>query len=237
MGKAVTLPSSHEEIHYVQRSGWLRAAVLGANDGIISVAALLTGVAAAGASASEVLLTGTVGLVAGALSMAAGEYVSVSSQKDLEKADIERERLHIQAFPQEELQELADIYIVRGLNPETARKVAREFSEKNALRAHIRDELGILEITRANPVLAGISSALTFGGAALLPLCAAVLFPSKWAVQGIFLISILSLALLGAIGAKFGGARKMTAVVRVTILGAASMGIAYLLGQIIGVSL
>ncbi len=237
MGKAVSLPSSHEEIHYVQRSGWLRAAVLGANDGIISIAALLTGVAAAGAEAQEILLTGIVGLVAGALSMAAGEYVSVSSQKDLEKADIERERQHIQAFPQEELQELADIYIVRGLSPATARKVAREFSEKDALRAHIRDELGILEITRANPVLAGLSSALTFGGAALLPLCAAVLFPPAWAVSGIFLISILSLALLGAFGAKAGGAKKRTAVFRVTILGAVSMGIAYALGQAIGISI
>lgn len=230
-------PSAHEEVHYVRRVGWLRAAVLGANDGIISVAALLTGVAAAGVGTKELILTGSVGLIAGALSMAAGEYVSVSSQKDLEHADIEREREHIHAYPEEEYWELVDIYVLRGLQKETAMIVAKELTEADALGSHIRDELGINEITRANPLLAGLSSALTFGLAALFPLAAAAFSPADLAVPAIFATSLASLALLGAIGARTGGAPKFRAVARITILGALSMGLAYALGQAIGISI
>lgn len=227
---------AHEEIHYVDRVGWLRAAVLGANDGIISTAALLTGVAAAGADKTTLLVTGMAGLVAGAVSMAAGEYVSVSSQKDLEQADIAREKDHIENNPDEELEELAAIYEARGLSADLAVQVAKALSEKDALQAHIRDELGLDEDHQANPVVAALSSAVTFAGAALLPLMAAYFAPSEHTALWLLISTLLSLALLGALGAKAGGAPMLRAVVRVVILGALALLLAHGIGQLFGIS-
>src|SRR5580765_412112 len=195
----------HRERHQVQRIGWLRAAVLGANDGIVSTASLIVGVAAAAATKGDVLLAGTAGLVAGAMSMAAGEYVSVSSQADTENADLARERAELRANPSAEEDELAGIYVKRGLDRELAKRVARELMAKDALAAHARDELGISDITTARPIQAAIASALTFSVGAAMPLVAVIISPANYVVACVAVSSLLYLAILGAIGAKAGG--------------------------------
>ena len=224
----------HRERHQMQRIGWLRAAVLGANDGIVSTASLIVGVAAAAAGKSEVLLAGTAGLVAGAMSMAAGEYVSVSSQSDTEEADLARERAELAASPSAEEDELTNIYIKRGLDKSLARQVAHALMAKNALAAHARDELGISEYTTARPIQAALTSALTFSAGAALPLLAVVSSPSGQVVWVVAISSMAYLALLGAIGAKAGGAGIGKATVRVTFWGALAMAVTAGIGLLIG---
>jgi VIT1/CCC1 family predicted Fe2+/Mn2+ transporter len=196
----------HRESHLVQRIGWLRAAVLGANDGIVSTSSLIVGVAAASATASEVLVAGVAGLVAGAMSMAAGEYVSVSSQSDTEQADLARERAELATQPEFEREELAQIYVGRGLAPDLARQVADQLMAKDALGAHARDELGLSEITSARPMQAALTSAATFAAGAALPLAMVFLLPQSALIAGVAAASLLFLALLGALGARTGGA-------------------------------
>ena len=224
----------HRERHQMQRIGWLRAAVLGANDGIVSTASLIVGVAAAAAGKSEVLLAGTAGLVAGAMSMAAGEYVSVSSQSDTEEANLARERAELAASPSAEEDELTNIYIKRGLDKSLARQVAHALMAKNALAAHARDELGISEYTTARPIQAALTSALTFSAGAALPLLAVVSSPSGQVVWVVAISSMAYLALLGAIGAKAGGAGIGKATVRVTFWGALAMAVTAGIGLLIG---
>ncbi len=229
--------SAHEEIHFVNRSGWLRAAVLGANDGIVSVSSLIVGVAAADPSPGAVLVAGVAGLAAGAMSMAAGEYVSVSSQSDIERADIAREKRALIDMPVEEETELASIYEARGLSPATAALVARELSEKDALEAHVRDELGLSEVHSANPLQAALASGLTFTIAASLPLIAAVLAPSGMIIPVVVVTTLICLAGLGALGAQAGGAPKLRPTARVLFWGAAAMAVTALIGRLFGVSL
>lgn len=226
----------HFERHLVRRVGWLRAAVLGANDGIVSTASLVVGVAAAAQGRTEVLLAGAAGLVAGAFSMAAGEYVSVSSQADTEAADLARERQELASQPGFEREELANLYVARGLDLELARKVADQLMAKDALEAHARDELGISDISTARPVQAAITSALTFSAGAALPLATALVAPRPlivWAVSG---VSIVALGLLGAIGARAGGAGALRAVTRVTFWGALAMAATAGVGALFGVA-
>lgn len=223
----------HREEHYVARVGWLRAAVLGANDGIVSTASLIVGVAAASGRA-EVLLAGAAGLAAGALSMAAGEYVSVSSQADTERADITREKAEIAADPEEELRALAAIYEDRGLRPELAREVAAALHEKDALAAHVRDELGIYEHTEARPLVAAMASALTFAVGAALPLVTAALVPEAKISLWVTALSLVFLAILGAVGARAGGAPVPKAVFRVTFWGAVAMAVTAAVGHLFG---
>lgn len=218
----------------MHRVGWLRATVLGANDGIVSTASLVIGVAAAAASAGEILVAGVAALVAGAMSMAAGEYVSVSSQSDTEKADLETERQAIAKFPEEELEELALIYMERGVEPETARAVAAQLSRKDALGAHARDELGMHETVTARPVQAALSSAASFSIGAVLPLIAAVLAPAELLTPVVAAVSLISLAILGWLSASAGGAGKMRAVIRVVFWGAAAMIVTGLIGAAFG---
>lgn len=224
----------HRERHLVQRIGWLRAAVLGANDGIVSTASLIVGVAAAAAAKGDVLLAGTAGLVAGAMSMAAGEYVSVSSQSDTEHADLAREREELRADPAGEERELAAIYVKRGLDPELAKRVARELMAKNALAAHARDELGMSQIATARPIQAALTSALTFSVGAAMPLLAVVASPAPYVVTNVTASSLIYLAVLGAIGAKTGGANVVKATVRVAFWGAFAMAATAGIGHIIG---
>lgn len=224
----------HPETHLVARIGWLRAAVLGANDGIVSTASLIVGVAAASASTSEVLVAGVAGLVAGAMSMAAGEYVSVSSQSDTEQADLARERQELASQPDFEREELAQIYMQRGLDQALAFQVADQLMAKDALGAHARDELGMSEVTAARPIQAAFTSAATFAAGAALPLLAAVLMPYSMIVAGVSVASLLFLALLGAIGARAGGAKIGKAVVRVTFWGAMAMAITAGIGTLFG---
>lgn len=224
----------HRERHLVQRIGWLRAAVLGANDGIVSTASLIVGVAAAAAAKGDVLLAGTAGLVAGAMSMAAGEYVSVSSQSDTEHADLAREREELRADPAGEERELAAIYVKRGLDPELATRVARELMAKNALAAHARDELGMSQIATARPIQAALTSALTFSVGAAMPLLAVVASPAPYVVTNVTASSLIYLAILGAIGAKTGGANVVKATVRVAFWGAFAMAVTAGIGHIIG---
>lgn len=223
------------ENHYINRSGWLRAAVLGANDGILSTTSLVIGVAAASASREPILLAAVAGLVAGALSMAAGEYVSVSSQSDVETADLKREKIALQNMPQEELEELSDIYIQRGLNKELARQVAIELMAHNALEAHARDELGINEITQANPLMAAFASATSFITGGLLPVLVAFFAPIKDMVFYQYGFSILFLALSGILAAKAGGSKTTKAVLRICIWGTFAMATSALVGYIFGV--
>lgn len=220
--------------HRVNRIGWLRAAVLGANDGIVSTAALMVGIGSASADRHSILLAGTAGLVAGAMSMAAGEYVSVSSQADTEAADLELERKHLTEDPAGELEELAGIWRSRGLTPELALEVAKEFTAKDALAAHARDELGLSEEFVARPVQAGITSALTFSTGAALPLVSALLAPPEHIVPVVAAASLVSLAALGAIGAAVGGAPKLKATVRVAFWGAVALGVTALVGRMFG---
>ena len=230
-------PKSHPERHQVQRIGWLRAAVLGANDGIVSTASLIVGVAAAASSKSEVLLAGVAGLVAGAMSMAAGEYVSVSSQADTEAADLAREREELTTDPEFEHRELAAIYRKRGLDQETANQVASQLMAHDALGAHARDELSITHITTARPVQAAFTSAVTFTTGAALPLAAAWLSPiGQPMIVMVFVASLAFLALLGAIGAKTGNAPVLKATLRVAFWGAAAMAVTAGIGRLVGAS-
>jgi VIT1/CCC1 family predicted Fe2+/Mn2+ transporter len=223
------------EKHYIHRSNWLRAAVLGANDGIISISSLAIGVASASASADSVILATTAGLVAGALSMAAGEYVSVSSQADTEKADIERELKELEEMPDEELLLLAQIYEKRGLKKDTAMQVAIELTEKDALGAHIRDELGIHELTQAKPVQAALASGLSFMAGGILPLMVVLLAPAHRMQYWLYGFTILFLALLGIISARTGGSPVKNAVLRITVWGTLAMLISALVGYWFGV--
>lgn len=224
----------HPERHLVSRVGWLRAAVLGANDGIVSTASLIVGVAAASAATSDVLIAGVAGLVAGAMSMAAGEYVSVSSQSDTERADLARERAELAGQPEFEREELARIYIERGVEPQLAYKVADQLMARDALGAHARDELGISEATTARPIQAALTSAATFAVGAAMPLVTVLLMPHAWLVAGVSITSLLFLALLGAIGARAGGARVVRATLRVTFWGALAMALTAGIGAIFG---
>lgn len=227
----------HREQHLVSRIGWLRAAVLGANDGIVSTASLLLGVAAAGAERPAILIAGVAGLVAGAMSMAAGEYVSVSSQADTEQSDISRERRELASAPEAEHAELAAIYESRGVDPDTARAVAEQMMGFDALGAHARDELHITELMTARPVLAALTSAATFTAGAALPLLLAALLPMALIVVGEVVGSILFLALLGAVGAIAGGARPWKPVARVVFWGALAMALTAGIGRLVGTSL
>ncbi len=217
--------SIHRESHRTSRIGWLRAAVLGANDGIVSTASLMVGVAAANAGRAELLVAGVAGLVAGAMSMAAGEYVSVSSQSDTESADLARERAELKAQPEHEHQELADIYIQRGLAPGLADEVARQLMIHDALGAHARDELGISEPLSAKPVQAALTSAATFAAGAALPLLAALVSPASLLIPVVSGTSLTVLTALGAISARAGGAPMVHASLRVVFWGALAMGL------------
>jgi VIT1/CCC1 family predicted Fe2+/Mn2+ transporter len=224
----------HLERHRSSRIGWLRAAVLGANDGIVSTASLVVGVAAAGAARRDVLIAGVAGLVAGALSMAAGEYVSVSSQADTERADLEREKQELATQPQAEEAELAGIYVRRGLQPELAQAVARELMAKDALAAHARDELGLSDQTAARPLQAAIASAATFAVGAGLPILTILLTPAGALVRTVPAISLFSLAGLGAVAARAGGAPAWRGAGRVAFWGALAMGITAAVGRLFG---
>ena len=221
--------------HYIHRSNWLRAAVLGANDGIISISSLAIGVAAASSTREPIVLATVAGLVAGALSMAAGEYVSVSSQTDTEKADIEREIIELAEMPEEELKILAQIYEKRGLKPETALQVAIELTEKDALSAHIRDELGINEISQANPIQAAISSGAAFTVGGVLPLLVVLFASVKNMEYWLYGFTIVFLMILGTIAAKTGGSSIKKAILRITIWGTIAMVLSALVGYIFGV--
>jgi VIT1/CCC1 family predicted Fe2+/Mn2+ transporter len=224
----------HTERHLVSRIGWLRAAVLGANDGIVSTASLIVGVAAASAATSDVLIAGVAGLVAGAMSMAAGEYVSVSSQSDTEQADLARERSELSSQSAFEHEELALIYVKRGVEPNLARQVADQLMARDALGAHARDELGISEATTARPVQAALTSASTFAVGAALPLSMVLLMPRPALVAGVSIASLVFLGLLGAIGARAGGANVGKATLRVTFWGALAMALTAGIGAIFG---
>jgi len=224
----------HRETHRTERIGWLRAAVLGANDGIVSTASLVVGVAAAGTSRSAILIAGTAGLVAGAMSMAAGEYVSVSSQADTENADLERERRELRDDPEYEVIELAQIYEGRGVEPSLAKQVAVQLMDHDALGAHARDELGITSITSARPVQAALASAATFAVGASLPLLAVVLSPDSLIVWVVSFTSLIFLALLGAMAARAGGAPVLKAAARVLFWGALAMVITAAVGRLFG---
>jgi VIT1/CCC1 family predicted Fe2+/Mn2+ transporter len=226
----------HREVHHTQRSGWLRAAVLGANDGIVSTASLILGVAATGTTQKAIIVAGVASLVAGAMSMAAGEYVSVSSQADTEKADLALEKKELAADPEYEHAELRAIYIKRGLDEDLADRVATQLMARDALGAHARDELGISETLRARPVQAAMASAASFATGAALPLLAVLLFPLSWMMWGIALSSLASLALLGAVAARAGGSPVLKGVVRVTFWGALAMAATTAVGSLFGVA-
>ena len=224
----------HPEHHRTQRVGWLRAAVLGANDGIVSTASLIVGVAAADSSRSTVLTAGVAALVAGAMSMAVGEFVSVSSQRDAERADLAQERRELVADPVSELNELTRIYERRGLEPQLAAEVARQLTDHDALGAHVRDELGLTDASVARPIQAGLSSAAAFTVGALLPLLAAVLSTSSTRIGVIAGATLVALATLGAIGARLGGAPLLAASIRITVLGALAMAVTAAIGAAVG---
>jgi VIT1/CCC1 family predicted Fe2+/Mn2+ transporter len=225
------LPIEH---HYMKRVGWLRAAVLGANDGIVSNASLVLGVAAAGAATSSVMVTGVAGLVAGAMSMAAGEYVSVSSQSDTENSDRERERVELERNPAAELEELTQIYVQRGLERPLARQVAESLTAKDALSAHMRDELGLSEMHTAQPVQAALVSAATFASGAAVPVLLLLVSPAAWVSIFISAGSLLALGVLGALGARTGGARVWLATGRVMFWGAFAMALTFAAGKLFG---
>jgi VIT1/CCC1 family predicted Fe2+/Mn2+ transporter len=227
----------HIERHRTAHIGWLRAAVLGANDGLISTASLVTGVAAAGTPRSAILLTGVAGLVAGAMSMAAGEYVSVSSQADTEAADTARERRELATDPVFEHQELAGIYEKRGLTPALAGEVATQLMAHDALGAHLRDELGLTEMTAARPLQAALASAGTFSTGALLPVMVAVLTPLPWVTRLVPATSLVLLAILGGIAARVGGAPVGRGAWRVAFWGALAMGLSALAGRLFGATI
>lgn len=227
---------SHSEIHMVHRIGWLRAAVLGANDGIVSTSSLVVGVAAAGSGPTEILIAGFAGLVAGAMSMAAGEYVSVSSQTDAENADLARERRELAETPGAELEELTRIYVERGLDRELAERVAAQLTERDALGAHARDELGISETVAARPVQAAVVSALTFAAGAVIPVLVALVSPAGSTSIVVAGSTLVALAILGGLGASAGGAGMLRGAARVTFWGALAMGVTAAIGALFGVS-
>jgi len=226
----------HREIHRTDRIGWLRATVLGANDGIVSVASLIVGVATAAPDRASVLLAGVAGLAAGAMSMAAGEYVSVSSQADTEEADRRREQRELADNASGELDELTEIYIRRGLTEPLAREVARQLTERDALTTHLRDELGITEQLAARPIQAALASAISFGIGAALPLLVAALAPAPWIVAAVGAATLLSLAVLGGLSARIGGASVVKGATRVCFWGIAAMAMTSLIGWLFGVS-
>ncbi|MFC3550495.1 VIT family protein [Lysobacter cavernae] len=226
----------HRETHRSGRVGWLRAAVLGANDGIVSVSGLVVGVAASGATHSAVLLSGIAGVVAGAMSMAAGEYVSVQSQADTERADIDLERRQLAQAPQYELNELTHIYVRRGLQPELARQVAEQLSAHDALAAHARDELGITETLRPRPVQAALASATAFSSGATLPIAAVLLAPAGQVEPITITVTLASLFLSGALAARVGGARVLRGALRVVFWGALAMVASSLVGRLFGIA-
>lgn len=225
---------SHRELHRTDRIGWLRAAVLGANDGIVSTASLIIGVAAANADHGAVIVAGIAGLVAGAMSMAAGEYVSVHSQSDTENADLERERRELASDPEHELKELAGIYVARGLEPGLAQEVARQLTEHDAVGAHARDELGISETLSARPIQAAVFSAVSFALGALLPLGVAAVLNMSNMIPLVAVSSLAFLALLGGVAARAGGASIIVGAVRVLFWGAIAMGATALVGKLFG---
>ncbi|MGB5737774.1 MAG: VIT family protein [Woeseia sp.] len=224
----------HRETHFTSRIGWLRAAVLGANDGIVSTASLIIGVAAAEAAIGQVLIAGVAGLVAGAMSMAAGEYVSVSSQADSEKADLQRERHELKHNPESEHRELVGIFVERGLKPELAQEVAKQLTEHDALAAHARDELGINEMTRARPLQAALASASSFAAGAALPLLVVILVSQASLIIAVSASSLIFLALLGGLAAHAGGANWMVSIVRVVVWGALAMAATAAIGSMFG---
>lgn len=228
------MPRSHFEIHYADRIGWLRAAVLGANDGIVSTASLVVGVAAASAVQGDVLIAGIAGLVAGAMSMAAGEYVSVSSQADTEKADLAREKKELATDDAGERRELANIYVKRGLDPVLAKKVAEQLMEHDALAAHARDELGLTETHTAQPIQAAVASALSFAVGAVLPLLAVLIAPVNLMIPIVVSSTLFFLALMGMLAAYLGGANMWAGALRVTFWGLLAMLATALVGKLFG---
>ncbi|PXA97521.1 hypothetical protein DMC47_13265 [Nostoc sp. 3335mG] len=227
---------AHSEIHMVQRIGWLRAAVLGANDGLVSTSSLVVGVAAAGSDQNAILIAGLAGLVAGAMSMAAGEYVSVSSQSDAEEADLARERAELAADPAAELDELTGIYVSRGLDQALARQVAEQLTARNALAAHARDELGISETIATRPVQAALVSALTFASGAVVPIVVALVTPLAQVSLVVAGATLVGLAILGGLGASAGGAGLVRGAGRVVLWGAIAMAATAAIGAMFGVS-
>lgn len=230
----MSAPSSPPERHRTHRIGWLRAAVLGANDGIVSTASLIVGVAAAGTGRSNVLIAGVAGLVSGAISMAAGEYVSVSSQSDTENADLELERQELATMPDRELAELQSVYVTRGLDAGLALEVAKQLTAHSALSAHARDELGISDMTAARPIQAALASAATFSVGAALPLVTTVLVPIERVLPAVSILSLVFLAGLGMLAARAGGAKILRGAVRVTFWGALAMALTDLVGRLFG---
>ena len=230
------MTSIHTEPHLSHRSNWLRASVLGANDGLISTASLMTGMAAAQPDFQTLLLTGISALVGGAISMAAGEYVSVSSQSDTEKADLEIERRELAQHPEAELAELTRIYCQRGLSPELAQQVAEQLTAHNALDAHLRDEIGLSETTSAHPLQAALASAGAFAVGAVIPLLVTLLLPNAILLPALVVSTLLGLAGLGYVSATLGGARPLPAVGRVVIWGMIALGVTGLIGKLVGVS-
>lgn len=224
------------EKHYVNRVGWLRAAVLGANDGLLSTTSIVIGVAAASPDRNTIILAALAGMIAGAMSMAAGEYVSVSSQEDTEKADLLREKSELEEMPEIELRELAKIYKRRGVSKETALQVATELTNHDALAAHAHDELGINEITQAKPLQAAMASFASFGLGALLPFAVSLLAPIKQMVYFQYGFSIMFLMILGAISARTGGSKMGIAILRICFWGTVAMGVTALIGHLFGVS-
>ena len=230
------LHSHHSEQHFIQRTGWLRAAVLGANDGIISVTSLVMGMAASGASSHTLLITCIAGLISGATSMAAGEYISVKSQLDIEKSDLKFEARELEKNPHLELKELTQIYIYRGLDPDLAHQVAVQLTEKDALEAHARDEIGINEMTAAKPLQAAGSSALSFSIGALLPMLAILFSPDAYLNKFVLVVGILSLIILGAISSYFAGTSMLKGSMRVAIWGVLAMAFSSWIGSLFHVS-
>lgn len=224
------------EKHYVKKSGWLRASILGANDGILSTASIIIGVAAASDTREPIVLVGIAGLVAGALSMAAGEYVSVSSQSDIEKSDLKRESSELKEMPEAELIELAGIYEQKGLDKKLSIEVAKQLTAHNALEAHARDELGINDITGARPLQAALASGASFISGGILPVIAALVVPVKQMVYIQYGVALLFLIVLGIVAAKAGGSNVMKAITRITFWGTAAMGITALIGHLFGVN-
>lgn len=226
----------HKEKHYINRSNWLRAAVLGANDGILSTASIAIGVAAASDARAPIVLATLAGLIAGALSMAAGEYVSVSSQTDIEKAEVEREKKELAEMPDIELMELAKVYEARGVSKKTALEVAQQLSAHNALEAHMRDELGINNINQAKPLQAAFTSGAAFTFGAILPFLVTLFTPVQQMVYYQYGFAILFLAVLGALSAKTGGANVLRAIFRITFWGTVAMGLTAVVGYLFGVN-
>lgn len=229
--------AAHMEHHYIHRSNWLRAAVLGANDGIISVTSLIIGVASAGSDTSAIALAGIAGLVSGAMSMAAGEYVSVSSQTDLEQADLEKEAHELKVHPKEELQELVYILQTRGMDEDLATKAAIAMTEHDALTTHAREELGMSEITEANPLQAAFASGTAFSAGAIIPTLSVFLFPQDIFIACISVLCIVLLGTLGALAAKTGGSGIIKPALRVMFWGMLAMGFSYIVGDLVGTNL